>query len=128
MLLFRIRQGVEALRFLGALPVDDEMARDGEKPGFEFRFAVVLMAAFENADPGFLKEILGTLLVSSDVDQVTEQAVLLLLDQAIEQIRVAPLQTARDGLSFVGHQRGEKQGWTGHGRSPKEAGPVRSQT
>src|SRR5882672_2651476 len=128
MLLFRIRQGVEALRFLGALPVDDQMARDGEKPGFEFRFAVVLMAAFENADPGFLKEILGTLLVSNDVNQVTEQAVLILLDQTIKQIRIAPLQTARDVLSFIDHQRKEKQGWTGHGRSPKKADPMRNQT
>src|SRR5216684_4215729 len=128
MLLLRIRQRVQALRFLRALPVNDQVPRDGEKPRFKFRFAVVLVATLEDADPGLLKKILGALPASGDVDKIAEQAVLILLDQAIEQVRIALLQASRDGLCFIAHQRGEEKGWTGHGRSPKEAGPLWRQT
>src|SRR5437867_12749250 len=79
-------------------------------------FRSVLMAAFEDANPCFLKEIFGACLVSGDVDEVAEQPVLILLDQAVEKIGVAALQAARDGLCFIGHQCGEEQRWTGHCR------------
>ena len=97
MLLLGIGQRVQALRFFRALPVDHQMAGDGEEPGFKFGFAVVLVAALEDADPGFLEKVFGALFVSGDVDEVAEQAVLILLDQAVEQIRVALLQAAGDG-------------------------------
>jgi hypothetical protein len=83
---------------------------DGEEPGFKFGFAVVLVAALEDADPGFLEKVLGALLASGDVDQVTEEAVLIQLNEVIEQIRVALLQAAGDGLGFIGHQRREEGG------------------
>src|SRR5437867_8715881 len=57
-------------------------------------FRSVLMAAFEDANPCFLKEIFGACLVSGDVDEVAEQPVLILLDQAVEKIGVAALQAA----------------------------------
>ena len=124
MLLFGIGQRIEALRFLGALPVNDEVTGDGEEPGLKSRSTVILVAALEDADPSFLKKIFGALFVSRDVDQVAEQAVLILLDQAVEQVRVAPLQAARDGLGFIAHQRGEEQGRTRRSRGPEEAGPL----
>ena len=62
------------------------------------------MAALEDADPGFLKKIFGAFLVSADIDEIAEQAVLILLDQAVEKIWVAALQAARDGLCFIAHQ------------------------
>src|SRR5258708_11991539 len=104
------------------------MPRDGEEPSFKLRFAVILVAALENADPCLLEEILGALFVSGDVDQVAEQAVLILLDQAVKQIRVALLQAARDGLCFITHQRGEEQRRPRRGRSPKKTGPFWPQT
>ena len=103
MLLLGIGEGVEALRFSGALPINDQVAGDGEEPGLEFGFAVVLVAAFEDADPGFLEKIFGALFVAGDVDEVAEQAVLILLDQAVEQVGVAALQAAGDGFGFIGH-------------------------
>ena len=62
------------------------------------------MAALENANPGLLEKIFGALPVSRDVDEVAEQPVLILLDQAVEKIGVATLQAARDGLCFIAHQ------------------------
>src|SRR5437879_10544544 len=50
-------------RFLRALPVNHQVARDGKEPRFKFRFAVVLVAAFEHADPRFLKKILSAFFV-----------------------------------------------------------------
>src|SRR6266852_5717674 len=126
MILFRVRQRVEALRFLGTLPIDNQMPRDGEEPSFKFGFAVVLVAALENADPGLLEKILGALFVSGDVDQVAEQAVLILLNQAVEQIRVALLQAARDGLGFIAHQRGKEESRPRPRRESKESRPLRN--
>src|SRR5258708_25435525 len=100
------------------------MPRDGEEPAFKFRFATMLVAAREDADPGFRKKIFGALFVSRDVDKIAEQAILILLDQAVEQIGVAPLQAARDALCFIAHQRGEEQSWTGHGGDPIKNGPL----
>src|SRR5260370_14953427 len=104
------------------------MPRDGEEPAFKFRFAIILVAALEDADPGFLEKIFGALFVSRDVDEVAEQAVLILLDQPVEQVGVAPLQPARNGFRLIAHQRGEEQGWTGHGGDSKETGPPWGQT
>src|SRR5260370_350188 len=101
MILFGIGQCVEALGFPGALPVNDQMTGDGEEPGFKFRFAVILVAALEDADPGFLEEVLGALFVSRDIDEVAEQAVFILLDQAVEQVRGAAVQASRDALCFM---------------------------
>ena len=83
------------------------MPRDGEEPGFELRFAVILVAALEDADPRFLEKIFGALFVAGDVEQVAEQAVLILLDQAVEQVGVAALEAASDGFGFIGHQGGK---------------------
>ena len=117
MILLRIGQGVQALRLFGALPVDDQVARNGEEPGLEFRFAVVLMATLEHADPGFLEKVLGAFGTAGDVHEITEEAVLILLDQAVEQIRVAPLQATGDGPGVIAHKRGEKTGWPRRGQT-----------
>jgi len=85
------------------------MPRDGEEPRFKFRFAVVLVAAFEHADPSFLEKILRARFVAGDIHEVAEQPVLILLDQTVQQVRVAPLQAARDAFGFIAHQRGKRQ-------------------
>jgi len=76
----------------------------------------------------FPEKNLRSVLAPRDINQIAEQAVLVLLDQAVEQVRVALLQAARDGFRFIAHQRGEEQSWTSYGRSPKEAGPLWRQT
>src|SRR5207237_7233618 len=40
---------------------------------------------------------------------IPEQPVLILLDQPVQQLRVALPQSLRDGLRLVGHQRREQQ-------------------
>jgi len=85
------------------------------------------MAALEDADPGFLKKIFGAFLVPGDVDEIAEQAVLILLDEAVEEIGVAALQTARDGLCFTAHQRGKKQRRYRRRRRTEEDGRLRRQ-
>src|SRR5713101_1677420 len=104
------------------------MARDGEEPGFKFRLSVVLVAALKDADPGLLEKILGALSVSRYVYQVAEQPILILLDQAVEQIGVALLQAARDALCFIPHQCGKEQGRPRHSQGPEETGPICRQT
>src|SRR5208283_4407169 len=42
-----------------ARSVNHQIARDGEEPGLEFGFGVVLVAALQDAHPGFLEEIFG---------------------------------------------------------------------
>ena len=46
--------------------------------------AVVLVAAFEDANPGFLEKIFGQRRIAAEVDEIAQQAVLVLLDEAIE--------------------------------------------
>ena len=104
-----IEQSVEALHFFLALPVDDQVARDAEEPGLEFVFAVVLVAAFEDANPGFLKKIFGALAARSQIEQIAEEPVLILLDQLIEEIGVAALEPLGEGFVVVCHLGGEEK-------------------
>src|SRR2546423_12243264 len=67
------------------------------------------MPALQHADPRLLKKILRAFLISCDVHQIPEQPVLILLDQPVQQLRVALPQSLRDGLRLVGHQRREQQ-------------------
>src|SRR6266699_2699046 len=70
----------------------------------------------------FLEKIFGAVLVSRDIEKITEQAVLILFNQAVEQVGIAALETAGDGLGFIAHQCGEKQSLPWKGRGPEEAG------
>lgn len=67
------------------------------------------MAALEDAYPGLLEKILGQLAIAGQVQQVAEEAVLVLLDEAVEHIRIAALQAEREGLRVVVNHRGEKE-------------------
>src|SRR6476619_2761074 len=87
-----VGQGIETLRFFLTLPVDHQVTRNGEEPGLELGLAVVLVAALQDAYPCFLEKILGALAIASDVKQIAEQPVLILLDQAVEQLGIAASQ------------------------------------
>lgn len=95
---------VNALRFLAAVPVEDQIAGDGKKPSFKFPSAVVLVAAFENAEPGFLEEIFSAFAVGGEVDQITEQAELVLLDEEIEEFGIAAFEALGQGFGVVEHE------------------------
>ena len=55
------------------------------------RFSVVLPAALQHADPGFLKKIFGQRRISGQEKQIAIEPVLVLVDQEIQQIRIALL-------------------------------------
>jgi hypothetical protein len=48
---------------------------------------------------------------------------LILLNQAVEQVGIAALKAAGDGLGFIAHQRRKEESRTRRGRAPEEAGP-----
>src|SRR5438876_10674016 len=54
------------------------------------------MAAFQHANPGFLEEVLGQFTISRKINQIPEQAMLVLLDQAVEQVGMPATQAASD--------------------------------
>ena len=115
----------EALRFLATMPVKHQVARNSEKPSFEFPLAVVLMAAFENAQPSLLEKVFGALTVSGEVNQVAEKAELILLDEAVEQIGIAAPEGTSQRLGVIEHERGEayRAGpGRGSGRRPYDQG------
>ena len=104
---FGAGERIDASRFFAAMPIKNEIAGDGEKPGFKFPFAVVLVAAFEDTQPGFLEKILGAFAVGGEMQQVTEQPELVLLDQLIEQFGITALQALRKSLGVVAHEGGK---------------------
>jgi len=105
---FWVCQLFETGEFLAAGDVDDQMARNGEEPGFEFGFRVVLAAALEHANPGFLEEVFGESWIAGEEKQVTIEALLILLDEAIEKVRIAAAKAISQGLAFVSHEAGEE--------------------
>jgi hypothetical protein len=81
-----------------AREVDHQVARDGEQPGIEARLAVVLRAAQQHPHPGLLEEVFGDLALAGQEQQVAQQAVLIELDQLVEQfgvLRFRPRQSPR---------------------------------
>jgi len=119
--LLRPDERVDALRFFAAMPIEHQIPSDGEKPGFKFPLAVVLMAAFEYPKPRFLKKIFGPFAIGGEMQQVTEQAKLILLDKLVKQFRIAALQTARKCFCIITHEGGKAY----RGGYPRRAGSYR---
>jgi 23S rRNA (guanosine2251-2'-O)-methyltransferase len=94
-----------------ALPphVDDQVAGDGEQPGIESGLAIELIAALQYPHPGFLENIFCHLPVPGEVEEVTQQAMLILNDELIEQLRIVALEAlGNDSVLVVGLiERGE---------------------
>lgn len=68
---------------------------------------VVLMTTFQHAKPGFLEEVLRQFTISREIYQVTQQLVLILLDETVQRLRIASTKTASNcsGLGFhVDHE------------------------
>ena len=95
-------QPVQADRTLLPQIVDGQISRDRIKPGAEFVTAVVLVAAFQHADPCFLEEVLRQFTISRQIDQITKKPVLVLLDETVQQVGITPAEATSNcaGLGF----------------------------
>ena len=98
---------LEAGNFFAARYIDDEIARDGEEPRFEPGLGVVLLTAFEDTNPGFLKKIFGERCVAGEEEKIAVEALLVSLDQAIEEVRIAAAESIGKRLGVVRHEPSE---------------------
>ena len=58
------------------------------------------MPALEHPKPGFLEQVFSVLAAGRQVEQITEETVLVLFDQAVEQVGIAAAQPAGQLLSL----------------------------
>jgi hypothetical protein len=105
---FRVGEFVQAAEFLAARNVDDQVAGDGKEPRFKFGFGVVLVAALKDANPSLLEKVFGKRRVAGEEEKITIEALLVLLNDAIEKVRIAAAEASGKGLAFVSHEPGEK--------------------
>ena len=73
-----------------------QVAGDGKEPGIEAGFAVVLGAAKQDAHPGLLEEVFGDFALAGQEEQVAQEAMLIELDEVVEEFGVLTLQATRD--------------------------------
>src|SRR5215467_10675564 len=121
-MLFVVHEPIETDRSFSSQVVNGQITRDRVEPGREFVFAVVLTSALENTNPRFLEEILGKVTISCETYQVPEQAMLILLDQMVQQVGIAPAKTVSYGARLGLHTHHEvvqcgdhATGYTGEG-------------
>src|ERR1017187_1884058 len=81
-----------------------------EEPGAECVLVVELVAAFEHADPGLLEEVFGQFAASGQVHEIAEKAMLVLLDEAVEQVGISTSKSTRDPGALLCHRVLEKEG------------------
>ncbi len=84
--------------------IDDEVVRDGEEPGAECVLVVELVTAFEHADPGFLKQVFRQFAASGQVQEIAKKAMLVLLDQTVEQVRISTSKSTSDLRALLRHR------------------------
>ena len=84
-----------------AREIDDEVAGDGEEPGIEAGFAVVLRAAKQDTHPGFLEEIFCGFAFAGEEEEIAQEAMLVGLDELIEEGGIVAFEAAGDGLIFL---------------------------
>ena len=90
--------GVEREDAAFAQGVDGEVAGDGEEPGFEAGLAVVGASALEHTEPGFLHQVIDQVAAADYIDEVADEAVLILRDECVEKSDIPMTQAARDLL------------------------------
>ena len=81
--------------------IDGEIARDGEEPGLKARTPVVGGATLQNPQPRLLHEVIDTVAPAQQVDEVANEAVLILLDQSLQERDISLTQTKPDLLRFA---------------------------
>ena len=83
-----------------AAQVDQKIPGDREQPGVEACRAVVLGAARQHAHPGLLEQVLGHVAIAGEEEQVAQQPVLILHNQAVQQLRIVPAKPLCDLCVF----------------------------
>src|SRR5215470_14309835 len=121
-MIFVVHEPLEADRSFPAHVVDGQITRHSIEPSREFVSAIVLTATLENANPCFLEEVLGEVTIPCEAYQIPEQPVLILLDELIQQLGIAPAKTASNGARLGLHTHHEvvqcgdhATGYTGKG-------------
>ena len=98
-------QPIQADRAFLPQIIDGQISRDRVKPGASFVPAVVLVAAFQHADPGFLEKVFRQFPISRQIDQITKKPVLVLLDETIQQVgsrrRPRAITLVSDSIAFM---------------------------
>jgi hypothetical protein len=59
--------------------------------------AVVLAAALQHPQPGFLEKVFGGFTAAGQVNQIAQQTMLILFDQPIQQVGIVTPKSASDG-------------------------------
>jgi hypothetical protein len=91
------------MRLFPAHEVDDEMPGNAEQPDLEFPLRAVLMSPFQDVEPGLLENVVGSGPIPRQRQQISDEPVLILPDQPIDNVRIAPAQRPRQFLSIVLH-------------------------
>jgi hypothetical protein len=98
-----------------------------EEPCAERVFVVELVPAFEHADPRFLEQVFRQFAAAGQVNQVAEKAMLVLLDEAVEQVGISTSKSTSNLGALLRHQALEIEGSRVHttdtyaGRRKKDA-------
>ena len=87
-----------------AQPVDGEVTRNGEKPGFKPPPGIVQVALLQYPNPGFLEKVLRRLTVARKSPEVAGQPELVAGNQLVQQVGIATPQAPRDFSGFQFHR------------------------
>ena len=90
-------------------------------------FSVVLMSALQNANPSFLEKIFGGCPVPRQRQQITQQPMLVLLDEAVEQVGIATAEALRDLGLLIHYQVDEITGRCVHTTGNTQEGQEKTQ-
>src|ERR1019366_6859713 len=96
-----IQQAVEAGGLLAAHMIDRQVARHREEPCAECVLVVELVPAFEHADPRFLEEVFRQIAAAGQVHEIAEKAMLVLLDQPVEQVGIPGVEVHARSRCFL---------------------------
>jgi hypothetical protein len=92
--------------------IDGQVACDGKQPRLETEAGVILPRAFQNTQPGFLNQVLGQIPPGCEVDQIPEEAIMILRHDSANEFRVSSPQRTRNRLrlGFRHTREGSHQG------------------
>ena len=82
---------------------------------------VELVTAFEHADPGFLKQVFRQFAASGQVQEIAKKAMLVLLDQTVEQVGISTSKSTSDLRALLRHRVLEIEGSRVHTTDTYEA-------
>src|SRR5579864_5381038 len=94
--------------------IDGEVPGDRVQPSAELVPAVILMTAFQYPHPCFLEQVFGDGTICRQAHKVTQQPMLVLLDETVQQVRVSPAKATNDSAGLGLHPVHEVAGGRVH--------------